>query len=104
MTEQPAAFTASVWMERSWSIVLTRAYVSGKVLVEGGLMIDLSPMKGCRIDPLHRTARAEPGLTLAEFDHFTEICSCILPCIPFVERSTRTTRTSEVPRFARRRG
>jgi FAD/FMN-containing dehydrogenase len=43
--------------------------VSGKAVVDGGLMIDLSPMKGCRIDPVHRTARAEPGLTLAEFDH-----------------------------------
>jgi FAD/FMN-containing dehydrogenase len=43
--------------------------VSGKAVVDGGLMIDLSPMKGCRIDPVRRTARAEPGLTLAEFDH-----------------------------------
>jgi FAD/FMN-containing dehydrogenase len=43
--------------------------VSGKAVVDGGLMIDLAPMKGCRIDPLRRTARAEPGLTLAEFDH-----------------------------------
>ena len=43
--------------------------VSGKAVVDGGLMIDLSPMKGCRIDPVRRTTRAEPGLTLAEFDH-----------------------------------
>jgi FAD/FMN-containing dehydrogenase len=43
--------------------------VSGKAVVDGGLMVDLSPMKGCRIDPARRTARAEPGLTLAEFDH-----------------------------------
>ena len=43
--------------------------VSGKSVVYGGLMIDLAPMKGCRIDPARRTARAEPGLTLVEFDH-----------------------------------
>jgi FAD/FMN-containing dehydrogenase len=42
--------------------------VSGKAVVDGGLMIDLSPMKGCRVDPVRRMARAEPGLTLAEFD------------------------------------
>ena len=42
---------------------------SGRAVVDGGLMIDLSPMKGCRVDPARRTVRAEPGLTLAEFDH-----------------------------------
>ena len=42
--------------------------VSGKAVCEGGLMIDLAPMKGARVDPQHRTVRAEPGLTLGEFD------------------------------------
>ena len=42
--------------------------VSGKSVIDDGLMIDLSPMKGCRVDPMRRMARAEPGLTLAEFD------------------------------------
>jgi FAD/FMN-containing dehydrogenase len=32
-------------------------------------MVDLGPMKACRVDPARRTARAEAGLTLAEFDH-----------------------------------
>lgn len=41
---------------------------SGKSVIDGGLMIDLGPMKGCRVDPLRRTVRAEPGLTLGEFD------------------------------------
>jgi len=41
--------------------------VSGKAVCDG-LMIDLSPMKGVRIDPLRRTARAEAGLTLADLD------------------------------------
>lgn len=41
--------------------------VAGKAVGEG-LMIDLSPMKGVRIDPRRRTARAEAGLTLADLD------------------------------------
>jgi FAD/FMN-containing dehydrogenase len=35
-------------------------------------MIDLSRMKGIRIDPIRRVARAEPGLTWGEFDHETQ--------------------------------
>jgi hypothetical protein len=42
--------------------------VSGKAVCDGGLMIDLAAMKGVRVDPRHRTAQAEPGLTLAELD------------------------------------
>jgi FAD/FMN-containing dehydrogenase len=38
--------------------------VAGKSVCEGGLMIDLSAMKGIRVDPVRRTARAEAGLTL----------------------------------------
>jgi FAD/FMN-containing dehydrogenase len=46
--------------------------VAGKSVCEGGLMIDLSAMKGMRVDPVRRTARAEPGLTLGEFDRSTQ--------------------------------
>ena len=42
--------------------------VSGKAVCEGGLMIDLSPMKGVRVDAQRRAVRAEPGLTLGELD------------------------------------
>jgi FAD/FMN-containing dehydrogenase len=42
--------------------------VSGKAVCEGGLMIDLSPMKGVQVDAQRRVARAEPGLTLGELD------------------------------------
>jgi len=42
--------------------------VAGKSVCEGGLMIDLSAMKGARVDPVARTVRAEPGLTLGELD------------------------------------
>jgi hypothetical protein len=46
--------------------------VAGKSVCEGGLMIDLSPMKGIRVDPARRTVRAQTGLTLGEFDRETQ--------------------------------
>jgi FAD/FMN-containing dehydrogenase len=45
---------------------------AGRAVCDGGLMIDLSPMKGIRVDPLRRTARAEPGVLLRELDHETQ--------------------------------
>ena len=39
---------------------------------EGGLVIDLSPMKGIRVDPAGRTARAEGGVLWRELDHETQ--------------------------------
>ncbi len=47
--------------------------VSGNAISDGGLMIDLSPMKGVRVDPEGKTARAEPGATWGEFDHETQV-------------------------------
>jgi hypothetical protein len=46
--------------------------VAGKSVCDGGLMIDLSAMKGIRVDPAKQTARAEAGLTLGEFDRETQ--------------------------------
>jgi FAD/FMN-containing dehydrogenase len=43
--------------------------VAGLAVCDGGLMIDLSPMKGIRIDPATQTARAQPGVLWGEFDH-----------------------------------
>ncbi|HUK61904.1 MAG TPA: FAD-binding oxidoreductase, partial [Dongiaceae bacterium] len=42
--------------------------IAGSAVCEGGLLLDLSPMKSVRIDPKARTARVEPGVTLGEFD------------------------------------
>jgi FAD/FMN-containing dehydrogenase len=36
--------------------------VAGSAVCEGGLMIDLSPMKGVRIDAVRRVAHAQSGL------------------------------------------
>jgi FAD/FMN-containing dehydrogenase len=46
--------------------------VAGWGTCDGGLMIDLSRMKGMRVDPARRTVRAEAGLTLGEFDRETQ--------------------------------
>lgn len=45
---------------------------AGKSVCDNGLMIDLSPMKGMRVDPVWRTAWAQPGLKLGEFDRETQ--------------------------------
>jgi FAD/FMN-containing dehydrogenase len=45
--------------------------VAGRAVCDEGLMIDLSTMKGVRIDPQARIAHAEPGMTLGEFDRAT---------------------------------
>jgi FAD/FMN-containing dehydrogenase len=42
--------------------------VSGSCIVDDGLMIDLSLMKGIRVDPATKTARVEPGVVWGEFD------------------------------------
>ena len=46
--------------------------VAGNAVCDGGLMLDLSSMKGIRVDPVRQTAQAQPGLTLGEFDHETQ--------------------------------
>ena len=46
--------------------------VAGNAVCDGGLMIDLSPMKSVHVDPVRRTARAEPGATWRDFDHETQ--------------------------------
>jgi FAD/FMN-containing dehydrogenase len=46
--------------------------VCGQSVCDGGMVIDLSQMKGIRVDPLTCTARAEAGLTLGEFVRQTQ--------------------------------
>src|SRR3984957_13734238 len=46
--------------------------IAGKAICDDGLVIDLSAMKGIRVDPAARTVRAEPGLTIGEFDRETQ--------------------------------
>lgn len=43
--------------------------IAGSAICDGGLLIDLSPMKSVRVDPRNHRAYVEPGVTLGEFDH-----------------------------------
>jgi FAD/FMN-containing dehydrogenase len=45
---------------------------AGHSSCDGGLVIDLSQMKGADVDPESRTVRAQPGLTWGEFDAATQ--------------------------------
>lgn len=47
--------------------------VAGRAVCDDGLMIDLSPMKGIFVDPVRRTARAQGGVTWAEFNRETQL-------------------------------
>src|SRR5215208_1046279 len=45
--------------------------VAGKAVTDGGLMIDLSPMKVIHVDPVRQTVRAQPGVLVGELDRAT---------------------------------
>jgi FAD/FMN-containing dehydrogenase len=53
--------------------------VSGNAVCEGGLMIDLSPMKSIRVDPIAQTVRAEAGVLGAELDRETQAFGLATP-------------------------
>ncbi len=46
--------------------------VTGNAVCDGGLMIDLSPMKGIRVDRQRRTVTAQAGVTWGDLDHETQ--------------------------------
>jgi FAD/FMN-containing dehydrogenase len=47
---------------------------------DGGLVIDLSAMRGVRVDPVARTARVEAGCLWADVDHATHPFGLSVPC------------------------
>jgi len=53
--------------------------VAGTATVDGGLLIDLSSMKGIRVDPKLRTAHAEGGVTIGELDQKTQAFGLATP-------------------------
>jgi len=53
--------------------------VAGKAVTEGGLMIDLSSMKGINVDPARRTVRAQAGITVRELDRATGVFGLATP-------------------------
>jgi FAD/FMN-containing dehydrogenase len=51
----------------------------GLSLCDGGIVIDLGPMKGIRVDPEARTARAQAGVLLGELDRETQAFGLAVP-------------------------
>jgi hypothetical protein len=47
--------------------------VAGRATIDGGLMVDLAPMKGVFVDPDARSARAQGGVTWAGFNRETQL-------------------------------
>jgi FAD/FMN-containing dehydrogenase len=47
--------------------------VAGRATIDGGLVIDLSPMKGIHVDPQGRTARAQGGVTWGDLNRETQL-------------------------------
>ncbi len=52
---------------------------AGFGVCDDGLVIDLSPMKGVRVDPAKRTARVAGGSTLGDVDHATHAFGLATP-------------------------
>ena len=52
-------------------VTMASQNVAGMAVCDGGLMIDLSLMRGVRVDPVSRSVRAEPGLLWKDLDHET---------------------------------
>jgi FAD/FMN-containing dehydrogenase len=53
--------------------------VNGFAVNDGGLVIDLSGMRGVRVDPAARTARVEGGATWGDLDHATHAYGLAAP-------------------------
>ena len=47
--------------------------VAGRASIDGGVMIDLSPMRGIHVDPKAQTARAQGGVLWNEFNRETQL-------------------------------
>lgn len=53
--------------------------VGGRALCDGGMVIDLSLMKGIHVDPKNRTARVQGGATLGDVDRETHVFGMAVP-------------------------
>jgi len=69
--------------------------VAGLAVCDGGLVVDLSRMKGVRVDPRARVATVEPGATLGDLDHATQVFGLATP--------TRRTSAAAITTSRRRR-
>jgi FAD/FMN-containing dehydrogenase len=53
--------------------------VAGLGTCDGGLVLDLAPMRGIRIDPVNRTARVEGGCLWRDLDHAAHVFGLATP-------------------------
>ena len=53
--------------------------VGGRATCDGGLVVDLSRMKGIHVDPAARRARVQPGVLLGELDRETHVYGLAVP-------------------------
>jgi FAD/FMN-containing dehydrogenase len=53
--------------------------VAGHGVCDGGLVVDLSTMKGVQVDPAARTVRAQAGVTWGELDRETQVFGLATP-------------------------
>ena len=53
--------------------------VGGRALCDGGMVIDLSRMKGIHVDAKNRTARVQAGATLGDVDRETHLYGLAVP-------------------------
>jgi FAD/FMN-containing dehydrogenase len=53
--------------------------VSGAASNDGGIVIDLSPMRGVRVDPVARTVRVQGGATWGDVDRETQLFGLAMP-------------------------
>lgn len=53
--------------------------VAGTAVCDGGLMIDLSPMRGISVDPVSKVARVQPGINWGDLDRETQPFGLAVP-------------------------
>jgi FAD/FMN-containing dehydrogenase len=53
--------------------------IAGLSAIEGGMLIDLSPMDGVQVDPEHRTAQVQGGALWADVDRETQAFGLVTP-------------------------
>ncbi|WP_329403621.1 FAD-binding oxidoreductase [Streptomyces melanogenes] len=53
--------------------------IAGHGTCDGGLLVDLSLMRGVHVDPARRTVRAQPGATLGDVDRESQVHGLAVP-------------------------
>jgi FAD/FMN-containing dehydrogenase len=53
--------------------------VAGNALCDNSLVIDLSPMRAVRVDPVGRTARVQPGASWGDVDKEAQLYGLVTP-------------------------